>query len=969
MGDKKLRAMRQWSKKTVRSICLLVVMAVTISLFQMVVLPHAIQRLILSRLAEIGLPEATLDVRSCSWRSAELIDVELGNQPCAGIGAMTVEYSLTSLWRGRVSKVFVTGGRLALRIRDGKVEFGELAQITFRGGEQKERAPFDTIELRASVLSIEWPQKHICIPCEGTIRDNGAGWIVHDLRLNFQNTPLRLKATLYTRGETLAFSLDKQDIDLRTLVASLPVEVVSIPPRLAGTMSLDLRGEISTTGSGGWLKGSLSDTWFKTAIGDFPLDAEGVAGEFDIQLENLSELESIMGTLRADVVELAEVQASDVKLDLKNLSDALVVSGEARGKKWHLQSFTATFPDMWRSGGTRRNRADVTWAFEGIVPEPIAQTLDTYGINISGLDTINADGIFSASLSKKPDLDLDRIRMTLSRGTVSFRRSGVVLQGISGIIEFKGNYSRDEARFQLLSDTTLDIENARLGGVTVGQTRVDFKAIDDRDIVKVVFHENGASAYLNLEAGTESLNVRTTKNTHLTELHGIRLSLDAAFSPKLKQASGLLSVDRLRYYPGYHGFSLDLREAGLNIASKPGDDGGTVLEGTMNLVAAALLNDTSDVLFATEVQEIEPITGTFDPAQRSGAFRSDYIDDSGATLHLQGALDLSQKQPSTSITAVCEGLHLETEHPVVRMLAASTGIVFSGDLSWEADLRWRQGHFAPRIKGFFTNASVSSEIHKAKAEGINGSIVLTHLSPFGTPGGQTLTIQRLTLGQAEFADGYITFRLDTDPAAVFIERTEWEWMKGRLYTQAVRIDPNRPRVDFKLYAERLALRELLDMAFGEGATGRGELYGMIPVSISLSQFADLRLGEGFLHCTSREGWWKLADKTPERPAWQAIEKQLKRVSEGGRQATSSELLLQALLDFEFDRFKIDFLTEQTGLTARIVTKGRSRNKLAPHEFERITINIPHFDENLRQMLAIKSAIDVNLNRATKEVRQ
>ena len=961
--------MRLWGNKSIRFVLILIVLAVTLSLLQIVVLPRVVQHLILSRLAGIGLSEATLKVRSCSWRSAELTDVELDNEQCAGIGALSVEYSLSSLFRGKVNKMLVTGGRLVLRIRDGNIELGELAQISIKSGQQKGKVPFDSIELRACILSIDWPQKQICIPCEGEIRDNGTGGIVHDLRLNFQGTPLRLKATLYTRRDTLAFSFDKQDIDLRTLMAALPVKGLSIPARLAGKIGLSLQGEISTGGSGGFLRASLSDTWFKTSVAGSSLNAEGAAGELEIRLESLSELKKITAKLRAEEVEFAEVQASDVLLNVESRSDELVLSGEARGKAWHLRRFTATLPAAWHANNAQKNRADVAWEFEGMLPKSLARKLAEKGIDTSGLNTMTVDGRLSTTLSRTPDLDVNRLRVALSPGTLRIGRGGLVLQGLSGILDFKGNVNPGEARLQLLSDTTLNIDSACFQNMTFGKTNFTLKAMGDRDIVKVVFDGRGTTTHLNLDVDTGSLNVLTVKNALMAELGGVQLSLDATLSEKLDQASGMLTVDTFRYYSGYRGLCLELQEAALNMGSKLSGDGGTVLEGALTLGEAALLNHKSDVLLAADKQGIKPITGSFDLAQRSGEFQSDCLMDSGARFRIQGNLDLKTRQPSGSITAVCEGLHLGAEHPVIKMLAESKEIVINGELSCEADLCWRQGYFTPKIKFLIADASLSSSVHKVKAEGIDGSIVLTSLSPVATPGNQMLTIKRLTLGEEEFANGYVAFRLEEDPAAVFIEHTEWGWMGGRLFAQAVRIDPNLPRVDFRLLAEGLALSELLNTAFGEGATGQGELYGMIPVSISLSSLADLKLGEGFLHSPSRAGWWKLTEDAPQSPAWKAVERQLQWASEAAARTSDTGLLSKGLLDFEYSRFKIDFVAEQGGLTARIVTQGHSRNKKIPVEFEQITVNIPRFDENLRQMLAIKSAIDVNLERATKRIRE
>ena len=959
--------MRHWIKKFVRFVLLLAVMAVIITSLQVVVLPLIARHLILRRLADIGLSEATLEVRSCSLRSAELTDVASGNEHCASIGALTAEYSLNSLFGGRVNKVMVTGGELLLRIRDGRIELGELANIAFKGGRQSAEAPFDSIELRACTLSIDWPQKRICIPCEGSIRNNGAGWIVHDLRLNFQGTPLQLKATLYTRGESLVFSLYKQDIDLQALMTALPVKGFSVPSRLAGTIGLKLQGEILTSGTGASLKAFVSDTWFKTAVAGAGLDVEGINGELKVELENLSQLKSIAGKLSAETVQFAGVPVSNVHLDLEKVSDKLVLSGEAQGEEWQLKSFSAALPAVWSTDNIQRNLADVAWEFEGNLPGPISRKFAAHGLDISGLGTMNLSGRLSTTLSQEPDLDLTSLQVALSPGTLNIDKGRLAMQGLSGILNLQGHYSQKEALLRLLPDSTLNLDSARFESITFGKTSFDLKAANEHNTVKWTFGENGPATRVNLEASADSTKIRSAKNVIMANLSGIRLLLDTGLSPDFDDANGMLTIDTFSFYPGYRGLSLDLQNAMLNVDSKLDDDEKAVVKTTLTLDRAALLNQESEVLFAADKSEIKPVSGSFDVMNLSGDFQSEWSIQNGAILNIKGNLDLNEERPSGSLRVVCEGLHLDAEQAAVKMLAGSTDIVTTGDLSAEADLHWSRGHFTPRIKIAIADGSFSSTLYETKAEGIAGLITLTNLFPIATPGNQILTIKSLKLGRAEFTNGLVAFRLETDPAAAFIESTEWEWMGGHLYTHAVRIDPNLPRVDFRLFAERLVLRELLDTVFGKGTTGQGELNGMIPVSISLSSLADLKLGEGFLYSPSRAGWWKLAEDTPQNPAWKAVERQLRWASEAAARTSGTGLLSKGLLDFEYSRFKIDFVAEQNGLTARIVTQGRSRNRKIPVEFEQITMNIPGFDEILRQMIAIKSAINLKMKREIEKV--
>ena len=232
-------------KKFVRGLVAIVLVAVICLALQVVIVPNIVRRVILSSLADIGLSGATLEVRSCSWRGAEFANVELGEDRCACFAAVTAEYSIGSLLRGKLNKIQVTGGQLLVRIRDGKIELGELARIRFKDNERASGPVVDRIELRACVLLVNWHKKQICIPCEGSIINSGSDWTVHDLQLNFQGTPVQMSAAFYSKGKSLVFSLDGRRIDLRALMAALPAEILDLPERWVGQADVKLQGDIS----------------------------------------------------------------------------------------------------------------------------------------------------------------------------------------------------------------------------------------------------------------------------------------------------------------------------------------------------------------------------------------------------------------------------------------------------------------------------------------------------------------------------------------------------------------------------------------------------------------------------------------------------------------------------------------------------------------------------------------------------
>ena len=73
-------------------------------------------------------------------------------------------------------------------------------------------------------------------------------------------------------------------------------------------------------------------------------------------------------------------------------------------------------------------------------------------------------------------------------------------------------------------------------------------------------------------------------------------------------------------------------------------------------------------------------------------------------------------------------------------------------------------------------------------------------------------------------------------------------------------------------------------------------------------------------------------------------------------------IFSALRDFEYTLFKIDLIKQADGILARVTARGHSRNQTVPVEFEEIVLDFPGFDENLRELMIIKTAIGSALSR-------
>jgi hypothetical protein len=202
-------------------------LAVMLLILQVIVLPRVVQNLIISKLTEIGLPDSSLEVRSCSWRSAEISNVSLSDRCCGFIGAMTVHYSPISLIQGKFKQIQIVGGRLQLQFKDGQIGLEKAVKLKASKGEPL----FDLVELSACEIAIEWAQKQIPLLCDGSISHADDGRMAGDLTLNLHGIPLHAQFASSGAEPELSFSVEKEAVDLRTLLTVLPNQVVELPPR------------------------------------------------------------------------------------------------------------------------------------------------------------------------------------------------------------------------------------------------------------------------------------------------------------------------------------------------------------------------------------------------------------------------------------------------------------------------------------------------------------------------------------------------------------------------------------------------------------------------------------------------------------------------------------------------------------------------------------------------------------------
>jgi len=341
-----------------------------------------------------------------------------------------------------------------------------------------------------------------------------------------------------------------------------------------------------------------------------------------------------------------------------------------------------------------------------------------------------------------------------------------------------------------------------------------------------------------------------------------------------------------------------------------------------------------------------------------------------AVLEAAGHVDVASGVPVGEVRARVPRFELHDEKELARLVAEAEGIDLSGAFALDARLELLAERIVPRVTLKADGVTVGSKRYNAKVEGLSAEVVVDRFEPVATPSHQRVAVKRAELGGLVVEDGVVDFRVES-PSSIFIESTAWGWAGGRLYTYALRFDPSKP-VRLVVYGDKLDLGKILAQVPEQRATGKGTVYGRLPVTVTWGERPELRFGNGFLYATPGEkGWVRVKDAA-------VLASSLGGGAGGSIVDTIRRRFEAALGDFEYDVFKTDFVREEEQLVARVFLRGRGPEMVVTtrrptllgrlmgqkpqpvtlrQEFAGLVFNIPYFDEILTQAIIVKTGVE------------
>ncbi len=979
--------------------------------FYLVFLAPLVEYSLNRSLRQIGFQSASVDVTNISLRHLHLSRVKLDAAGAFQVASLDADWRLNRLLlQRRLKEVTLTGMRWQIDTSNDKpalAPFHNLLDGASTAGEGVTRTgpwrlPLSRLEIKASTILLQLPQKRVPIPFEATVSCRKPTAIQATLTARLGNRAYRLNLNLESSRDALSASFEAFREALLPAYATAQNNQ-DTPPLLKGKMDWDFAQSLMRLHLAGGTRKPLKFDWGETSVslqrGDFTAGMTlGPQGQF----------QELNGTIALSDLHYNNFDLEELTIDIDRHSEKIRVIANAAGRSWRLRRLRLDLPnrpERWLGGQIRAPlKVELLPTSKNTGTNDMLQAFNLQAKGLTPIE-LESDLIYRPQSRSEPNtaaatsgFGLVEIRDARLSGDAEWVRTGKSapqLNACTWQLSAAGHIDADGIDLRLLPDSGLTVQNivsphvqsagsstsssaeppafmarladtARISATLAGKGTPDWQlslpkvaislAARNLDTETFPFKQASAEARLSFDlthspqATRYSGRLETSEplklagDTFSTEVSGLRIDVKETVTPaRAPTLPAQLSIHIAEWRASP--YKAALRNCKLHWTSpdfESPDHSGRNDASPQNFLQVGNLQYGEHTLpgFRLKLKQSKA-----DGLRWTGSWPLTET----AEISLDGDASLSSSGLQAKATATASRFQVERGDRLASLVAEIANIELTGGLEGSATLSVSPGELQSSGSITASNLAVSDRDDSYTISGINTTVHLDSLSPLTTERSQTLRWKNATLGQFELGNGHIAFKLD-GLETLFVHHAGWRISDStRFWLQSFETNPFKPSVDTQIFCEHLDLNQWLSLATKGHAKGRGMLNGRIRFHFQSHPEPELTLQDGFLYA-SGEGHiqvtnTKLAKKVLQNQSSLAT-------SKNGRQYNQiiQQRILQSIQHFEYSTLTFDLVPTEDGLTMTVRTKGKGHD--VPQGLD-LTLNFHGVDKLISLAVGLK----------------
>lgn len=323
----------------------------------------------------------------------------------------------------------------------------------------------------------------------------------------------------------------------------------------------------------------------------------------------------------------------------------------------------------------------------------------------------------------------------------------------------------------------------------------------------------------------------------------------------------------------------------------------------------------------------------------------------GAPLLIRATIDLKSGQidatagvanadvaPLAALLPASVAQHIESAHGTLGISATFSRRSHSSDSSLVLTLR--------------DGSLTTSPDLGAVIEGATAAVQLAEMIPPSAPPGQTISVDRIKIGDMEFADAALVFGI-SGASDVNLQQLSARFAGGVVRAAPFHFNPSHPVIATTLSAENLDFAQVASLLTEGRGSASGRISGSLALTIDPARFASadaLILGEGSF-TAAPGGKLRLGDATE---GFENLLEQSNPAFAEPEMADVKQDILQAVRDFDYDLLDVRFARRdgREKITMRLHGRGRTGGRLPIN----LGVGIEGGSTLINDYLAVKSRV-------------